>query len=310
MAGLFFKGVLMTHPVEMMMENKQHAICPERGEENDAHLRENSECACSDDAPAKSERQETETVRACPECGCPIGPGETVCPECACPIGDTMVVCPDCGTSYDVLLSECPVCACPNDAMQTDTPAVASCLRQTASDASVTRSDVGPAVARKTDYARSIMRTMRRVIMMYDNFSGRSRRSEFWTFIVFNCMVGFVLYLTLFGCIGRDYVYVTEASTTGEYWRRLLYSCVVDHLFMTVLVVVYVLLAFLPLLSVTVRRLHDTNRSGFWVLLAVVPYVFGPLLGMSPYVGCALLSVMLLLDSVPDNRWGRTFASN
>lgn len=217
---------------------------------------------------------------SCPECACPLESGETECPECGCPVSGETVACPDCGTLYDALLAECPVCACPKDALRDTRPKM-----------------------RHPDYALSVLRTVWRVVTRYGDFSGRARRSEFWTFVVFNCMVGFVLYLTLFGCMGRDYVSVTEAATTGEYWHRLLYTCVVEHLPVTVVVAVYVLLALLPLLSVTVRRLHDTGRSGWWVLLAVLPYLSGLLLDFSPYIGCTVLAVMLLLDSTPDNRW-------
>ncbi len=230
--------------------------------------------------PECGKRQDS-LPHSCPECACPLEVGETECPECGCPVSGGTVACPDCGTLYDALLTECPVCACPKDALRGTSPKT-----------------------RHPDYALSVLRTVWRVVTGYGDFSGRARRSEFWTFVVFNCMVGFVLYLTLFGCMGRDYVFVTEAATTGEYWHRLLYTCVVEHLPVTVVVAVYVLLALLPLLSVTVRRLHDTGRSGWWVLLlAVLPYLCGLLLGFSPYIGCTVLAVMLLLDSTPGTRW-------
>ncbi len=220
-------------------------------------------------------------LHCCPECACPLSGNETQCPECSCPVSSEMVACPECGTSYDALAPQCPMCACPNDELRESTTKLP-----------------------QPDYTLSVLRTMWRVITSYRDFSGRARRSEFWIFILFNCVVGFLLYLTMFGCIGRDYVTVTEATTTADYWYRLLYTCVVSHLPMTTVVVVYALLALLPLLSVTVRRLHDTGRSGWWVLLAVLPYLFGSFVGINHYTGFILLGVMLLLDSVSSNRWG------
>jgi uncharacterized membrane protein YhaH (DUF805 family) len=57
---------------------------------------------------------------------------------------------------------------------------------------------------------------------------------------------------------------------------------------------VFVLATFIPTLAVTVRRLHDTNRSGWWVLLEFVPIVGG-----------LVLLVFMMLDSQPGaNRFG------
>jgi uncharacterized membrane protein YhaH (DUF805 family) len=279
-----------------------------------------------------SEQPEVQSY-CCPECACPLNGGETECPECGCPLSGYAVACPECGTRYDALLPECPTCACPNDALAAAAvPQQAAAAKpqqaapsQAAPSIQPTPEPIQPqpfaaaqqptataqqasASKPKPDYALSVLRTVWRVVTLYNNFTGRARRSEFWTFIVFNCMVGFVLYFTMFGCIGRDYVQVTEAATTGEYWQRLLYTCFVQHLFITVVVAIYILLAVLPLLSVTVRRLHDTDRSGWWVLLAVLPYFLGRAMDFSPYIGLVLLSVMLLLDSVPSGRTAQTAA--
>ncbi|WP_432463616.1 DUF805 domain-containing protein [Agarivorans sp. QJM3NY_33] len=79
-------------------------------------------------------------------------------------------------------------------------------------------------------------------------FSGRSSREAFWMFFAVNLLVGLsVLILELTG--------VTTA------WVDIVYS----------------LSCFLPMLALTVRRLHDTGRSGWYLLLMVIPLV-GPLL--------------------------------
>jgi uncharacterized membrane protein YhaH (DUF805 family) len=53
-----------------------------------------------------------------------------------------------------------------------------------------------------------------------------------------------------------------------------------------------VLVTFVPGLAVAVRRMHDTGRSGWWVLLSVVPFV-----GL-------LVLFWYCTDSRPANRWG------
>lgn len=81
------------------------------------------------------------------------------------------------------------------------------------------------------------------VLKNYVGFSGRARRQEFWMFTLFNAIALIVL------------VIVGALIDT-----QILYS-------------IYVLAIFLPSLAVTFRRLHDTGRSGWWVLLGIIPLV-------------------------------------
>jgi uncharacterized membrane protein YhaH (DUF805 family) len=98
----------------------------------------------------------------------------------------------------------------------------------------------------------------------YVDFSGRARRSEYWWFALFNFIVGIVA-----NVIDR----------------------VIGH---TILGVVVSLALLLPGLSVGVRRLHDTGRSGWWLLI-----------GLIPLVGGIVLLVFFVGDSNPgDNQHG------
>ena len=75
----------------------------------------------------------------------------------------------------------------------------------------------------------------------YFDFRGRSGRSEYWWFLLFVMVVNLV---------------VSTLDTTNG------------------LIVILVYLGLLiPMLSVQVRRLHDINRSGWWILIAFVPIV-------------------------------------
>ncbi|MBT62039.1 MAG: hypothetical protein CML13_02355 [Puniceicoccaceae bacterium] len=82
-------------------------------------------------------------------------------------------------------------------------------------------------------------------IAKYAVFSGRARRKEFWGFCLVSGIIGFILgFIEGYLGIAPD---VEESVLAGLYW----------------------LLILLPSLAVSVRRLHDTNRSGWWVLLSL-----------------------------------------
>ncbi|MEU8619448.1 DUF805 domain-containing protein [Streptomyces sp. NPDC048623] len=82
------------------------------------------------------------------------------------------------------------------------------------------------------------------VLKKYAVFSGRARRQEFWMFTLFNLIAAIIV------------MAIDMAISTYP----LLY-------------VIYFLAVFLPTLGVTVRRLHDTGRSGWWILIDLVPFV-------------------------------------
>ena len=79
----------------------------------------------------------------------------------------------------------------------------------------------------------------------YAVFSGRARRKEYWMFILF----AGIAYLALLG-IG----YAIDMVWIG---------------------IIFYLAILLPALGVAVRRLHDTGRSGWWILFGLVPLVGG-----------------------------------
>jgi len=104
------------------------------------------------------------------------------------------------------------------------------------------------------------------------DFSGRSRRKEYWYFTLFNCIV--FLFLILF------------AIPLGEQEK--------PSMLPLGLIFAYSLVILVPGLAVTIRRLHDIGKSGWWYLIAFVPFVGG-----------LILFVFTLLDSEPfPNQWG------
>ena len=88
----------------------------------------------------------------------------------------------------------------------------------------------------------------------YADFEGRARRREYWMFALFNVVVA-VGFVAVAGVLG-----LVSEILAGLFF--LLYY-------------LYALAVLVPSLAFTVRRLHDTGRSGWWVLVSVVPFVGG-----------------------------------
>ncbi len=115
----------------------------------------------------------------------------------------------------------------------------------------------------------------------YAEFSGRSRRREYWMFVLFTVLVSVAIDV-LFGTpdyrrVGMSVGFSTELSGTGGIIHNL-----------------FGLASFIPGLAVAVRRLHDQDRSGWLLLLAFIPIL-----------GWFALLVLMCLDGTRGrNRFG------
>ncbi len=87
------------------------------------------------------------------------------------------------------------------------------------------------------------------VLRKYAVFGGRARRKEYWMFLLFNILISIAL-----GFVEGMFGLVTELG-------------------FGMISIVYSLLLVIPSLAVGVRRLHDTGRSGWWLLIVFVPIV-------------------------------------
>ena len=118
--------------------------------------------------------------------------------------------------------------------------------------------------------------SIKSVFSKYADFSGRATRSEYWYFYLFNFLVFMVYYIALFamlGCGSRD------SSAVG---------------YLSVMIIIYALVMTIPSLAVTVRRLHDTGHSGWWIFLNLIPVI-----------GSIVLFIWFITDSDPDtNEYG------
>jgi len=105
----------------------------------------------------------------------------------------------------------------------------------------------------------------------YAQFSGRSRRSEYWYFVLFVVLIEIVL-------MGIERM-LGFGSGAGGYGT---------------LSSLFALAMFIPHLAVGARRLHDTGRSGWWLLI-----------GLVPLIGAIVLIVFFVQDGQPgSNAWG------
>jgi len=90
------------------------------------------------------------------------------------------------------------------------------------------------------------------VLKKYTVFTGRARRQEFWMFFLFNVIISVVL------------------SVVASFAKGL-----------AILSVIYSLAVLLPGIAVAIRRMHDTDRSGWWLFVPIVPIVFALTAGTS-----------------------------
>jgi uncharacterized membrane protein YhaH (DUF805 family) len=105
----------------------------------------------------------------------------------------------------------------------------------------------------------------------YAVFSGRSRRKEYWYFVLFVVIISIVLSII-------DGLFGTNHRSTGAGLLSSIFSLAV----------------LIPSIAVSVRRLHDIDRTGWWVLI-----------GLVPIIGWIVLLVFHVQDSTPGtNRYG------
>ncbi|GGD73608.1 DUF805 domain-containing protein [Croceicoccus mobilis] len=94
------------------------------------------------------------------------------------------------------------------------------------------------------------------------DFSGRSRRKEYWMFVLLNTIVQIVLAGIMFAG-GASFDVYGQASYGPMFWLG------------GGLLALYWLAVLIPSVAVTVRRFHDQDKSGWLTLLVFVPYLGG-----------------------------------
>ncbi len=89
------------------------------------------------------------------------------------------------------------------------------------------------------------------VMKKYADFTGRARRKEYWMFVLFQLLFGFV----------------------AGFLDGLLFGSIVEAYFVGPISSLYVLATILPSLAVLVRRLHDVGKSGWFYFVSLIPII-------------------------------------
>ena len=110
------------------------------------------------------------------------------------------------------------------------------------------------------------------VLKNYSGFSGRARRTEYWMFALFNLIIG----------VGFMILDNVAGITIGGLPYGVLYF-------------LFAFVVLIPSVAVAVRRLHDVGKSGWMILISLIPLI-----------GTIWLLVLLVTDSNPgENEYGQ-----
>jgi uncharacterized membrane protein YhaH (DUF805 family) len=115
----------------------------------------------------------------------------------------------------------------------------------------------------------------KRPIEKYATFTGRASRPEYWWYTL-ALIVAYVVISVVENMVGLS-------QMAGPYG---------------LLSLLLMLATFVPSLAVSVRRLHDTNRSGWWLLVALVPYGLMAIVGIMAYSGSGLLALAAMMGVI------------
>ena len=109
----------------------------------------------------------------------------------------------------------------------------------------------------------------------YANFSGRATREEYWMFTLFYFLFllgGWIALFALTSIIG------VEAGYT----------------IIGLVMIIFIFAHFIPTLAVLVRRLHDTGKSGWYLLIQLIPYI-----------GALIIFIFTVIEGDKnENKWG------
>lgn len=119
----------------------------------------------------------------------------------------------------------------------------------------------------------NILENFLRICQNYANFRGRDTRAQFWYFyLVYIILIFLILILDNVTGLAK-----TDPNTNYTFYP---------------LSALLILISIIPVISAQVRRLHDTNRSAWYLLLSLIPF------------GNIVLLVFMCLKSTPTNQYG------
>lgn len=127
----------------------------------------------------------------------------------------------------------------------------------------------------------NMIEAVRSVLSKYATIQGRARRSEYWYW-----HLAIILAIMLLGLI-----WATTISLSAVFQNE---TGLVVSIILYIIMIALLIAIMIPSITVTVRRLHDINKSGWWYFISFVPYV-----------GSIVLFIFTLFDSTPGaNEYG------
>lgn len=123
-------------------------------------------------------------------------------------------------------------------------------------------------------YGASMGAAVQRFFKKYATFAGRASRSEYWWMVLVMFLVGFALNLL---------ASLTGGRTMDEFGNTAAPSGL--GLVFYIIYLLWGLATIVPWLALLVRRLHDSDKSGFWVFIGLVPIVGGIVLFVFTLLG-------------------------
>ena len=210
----------------------------------------------------------------CPECGNSISSEATNCPHCGCPKSRyARSLCPECGAELSETTTICPQCGCPLDKFKE-----ATSHRHQANGMQTYNMEY------ETIPVPGFGECIKLFFTNYANFSGRSRRAEFWWVWLAEVIISIP-----WMCVIIMYLFQSLDDSSPFFFHD-------GVLFFTACVLygIVCLAIFLPNCALGVRRMHDIGFSGFVILVNFVPWV-----------GSLIFLVLACLDSKPEeNEYG------
>ena len=115
-----------------------------------------------------------------------------------------------------------------------------------------------------------------KAIQNYSNFADRTTRTEFWVYALINIVFIYTPILI------SMFIEMIGINVSGL------------DMVLGIVILIYGLASLVPTIAITIRRLHDSDNNGLWILVSLIPYIGGII----------LLIFCLLPGTKDDNKYG------
>jgi uncharacterized membrane protein YhaH (DUF805 family) len=135
----------------------------------------------------------------------------------------------------------------------------------------------------------------------YAEFSGRSRRKEYWMFVLGMVLFYTMLIILMIALMGSAFLGAVNGAdpngaSAGAGASAGMMGAMLGGGVIGILIVLTWLALLIPSIAVGVRRLHDIDRTGWWLMLGYGPYVLSVILAMAGSV--ELATILNLVSTV------------